>query len=163
MLRPDPHPALLPLPSYLILIHHFHPHLILSLPGPRSFPSQQSGTQTQCRLALASCLVQYGGANFDSQTGTRVVSTLLGAVNHHYTLLPLTHKHPASSSSCYLPYMPVCTALLQLARQADLQSVLVDELPPHHMLSLLLNIPHLSSRFFSLTLHFIVCHVILRP
>ena len=35
------------------------------------------GTEPQCRLAISSVLVQYGGANFDMVTKTSTVSSLL--------------------------------------------------------------------------------------
>jgi hypothetical protein len=38
------------------------------------------GPNAQCRLALASCLVQYGGANFDAITNTKAVSSLLEGI-----------------------------------------------------------------------------------
>ena len=39
------------------------------------------GADPQCRLALASTLVQYGGVGFDSSTGTSIVSGLLEGLN----------------------------------------------------------------------------------
>jgi hypothetical protein len=49
---------------------------------------QNIGPNAQCRLALASCLVQYGGANFDAITNTKAVSSLLeGKYMYKYTYI----------------------------------------------------------------------------
>ena len=36
-----------------------------------------AGVESTSRIALASALVQYGGADFDASSGTRAISTLL--------------------------------------------------------------------------------------